>query len=224
MRLWIWAPVHCSLHHYRSSSPRCGEVDSSPSGLNRPVFVVIGPFLLFQQMKKSYRTFSDIWMDFFFFFFNRTSKLFWRTVISSVRLTFFTVVHYKDQNHSRNAAEMSLRQEDSAAWVTAEFPLPWISRSRCGFDQMVGTATHIQYSILETLKNIHTCVHSVELNTVQGRSGETSVNLHAYILDTWFNKWSTSQVCTHSWQGFTFAAVSRVKLSTAIPSGGKCAK
>ena len=69
MRLWIWAPVHCSLHHYRSSSPRCGEVDSSPSGLNRPVFVVIGPFLLFQQMKKSYRTFSDIWMDFFFFFF-----------------------------------------------------------------------------------------------------------------------------------------------------------
>ena len=68
MRLWIWAPVHCSLHHYRSSSPCCGEVDSSPSGLNRPVFVVIGPFLLFQQMKKSYRTFSDIWMDFFFFF------------------------------------------------------------------------------------------------------------------------------------------------------------
>lgn len=91
MRLWIWpwfivpsittGPLVPAAERW--TRPRCD--------LNRPVFVVIGPFLLFQQMKKSYRTFSDIWMDFFFFSSFELSNSWigiWQTLISSVRPTF----------------------------------------------------------------------------------------------------------------------------------------
>lgn len=245
MRLWIWpwfivpsittGPLVPAAERW--TRPRCD--------LNRPVFVVIGPFLLFQQMKKSYRTFSDIWMDFFFFSSFELSNSWigiWQTLISSVRPTFTMKTWITAETLQRLlCSRETLCLSDS--WVSTSLNKPfssWIwpdGRHHNPHTEQYSRNSE-EYPYLHSFSRTKYC---------SGRFRRDILEFACFILDQWCNEWSmvlhlerrmynfvTGLSGRHKAGGarkhdeahlsVSRAAVLQMKISTAILSGGKCAK